>query len=73
MRLGGIAYAVSGAGTLAVGLNKAQTKYNALAHGIRTPDFVVVSDVAEMRRDHIPEYPVILKLTQGGSSMGLDE
>ena len=53
MRLGGIAYAGSGAETLAVGLNKAQTKYNVLAHGIRTPDFVVVSDVAEMRRDQI--------------------
>ena len=73
LEAGGIAYVGSDAETLAIGLNKAQTKYNALAHGIRTPDFAVVSDVAEMRQDQIPEYPVILKLTHGGSSMGLDE
>lgn len=73
LEAGGIAYVGSDAETLAIGLNKAQTKYNALAHGIRTPEFAVVSDVAEMRQDQIPEYPVILKLTHGGSSMGLDE
>ncbi|MCE2498942.1 MAG: hypothetical protein J4F28_08185 [Nitrosopumilaceae archaeon] len=73
LEAGGIAYVGSDAETLAIGLNKAQTKYNALAHGIRTPEFVVVSDVAEMRQDQIPEYPVILKLTHGGSSMGVDE
>ena len=73
LEAGGIAYVGSDAETLTIGLNKAQTKYHALAHGIRTPEFVVVSDAAEMRRDEIPEYPVLLKLTHGGSSMGLEE
>ena len=73
LEAGGIAYVGSDAETLAIALNKAQTKYNAVAHHIRTPEFAVVSDALEMRRDEIPEYPVILKLTHGGSSMGLDE
>ena len=62
MRFGGIAYAGSGAETLTVCLNKAQTRYNALAHGIRMPDFVVVSDVAEMRRNQITENPVFFSM-----------
>lgn len=44
--LDGIAYVESDAETLVVGINKAQTEYDALAHGIRMPDFVAVSDVA---------------------------
>ena len=73
LEAGGIAYVGSDAETLAIALNKAQTKYNAVAHHIRTPEFAVISDIAEIRSDEIPEYPVILKLTHGGSSMGLDE
>ena len=73
LEAGGIACVGSDAETLAIALNKAQTKYNAVAHRIRTPEFAVISDVTEIRRDEIPEYPVILKLTHGGSSMGLDE
>ena len=73
LEAGGIAYVGSDAETLAIALNKVQTKYAAAAHRIRTPEFTVVSDVEEMRRDEIPEYPVIPKLTHGGSSMGIDE
>ena len=73
LEAGGIACVGSDAETLAIALNKAQTKYNAVAHRIRTPEFTVVSDAKEMRRDEIPEYPVIPKLTHGGSSMGIDE
>ena len=73
LEAGGITCVGSDAETLAIALNKAQTKYNAVAHHIRTPEFAVVSDIKEMRRDEIPEYPVIPKLTHGGSSMGIDE
>lgn len=73
LEAGGVAYVGSDAETLAIALNKAQTKYHADAHHIRTPEYVVVSDVKEMKQDEIPEYPVIPKLTHGGSSMGIDE
>ena len=73
LEAGGIAYVGSDAETLAIALNKVQTKYAAMVHHVRTPEFVVVSDAEEMRRDEIPEYPVIPKLTHGGSSMGIDE
>ena len=63
----------SDAETLAIALNKVQTKYAAAAHRIRTPEFTVVSDVEEMKGDEIPEYPVIPKLTHGRSNMGIDE
>ena len=73
LEAGGIPYVGSDAETLTIALNKVQTKYNAIAHHIRTPEFTIVSDIREIRRDEIPEYPVILKLTHGGSSMGLNE
>ena len=73
LEAGGMAYVGSDAETLAIALNKAQTKYNAVAHRIRTPEFALVTDEAGIRRDEMPEYPVILKLTHGGSSMGMDE
>ena len=73
LEAGGIPCVGSDAETLAIALNKVQAKYNVVAQGIRTPEFTVVSDVSEMRRDEIPEYPVIPKLTHGGSSMGIDE
>ena len=73
LEAGDVAYVGSDAETLAIALNKAQTKYHADAHHIRTPEYAVVSDVAEMRQDEIPEYPVMPKLTHGGSSMGIDE
>ena len=57
--------------TLAVAASNAQAKYNAVAHGIRTPEFVLVSDADEMRQDEVPEYPVILKLARG--SAGINE
>ena len=73
LEAGGIPYVGSDAETLTIALNKVQTKYNAVARHIRTPEFVVISDMHEMRHNEIPEYPVIPKLTHGGSSMGLDE
>ena len=48
-----------------------QAKYNAVSHGIRTPEFMLVSDTDEMRQDEVPEYPVILKLARG--SIGVNE
>ena len=73
LEAGDIAYVGSDAETLAIALNKVQTKYNAMAHNIRTPEFALVSDVMELKHDQIPEYPVIAKLVHGGSSMRLDE
>ena len=57
--------------TLAVAASNSQAKYNAAAHNIRTPEFVLVSDADAMRQDEIPEYPVILKLARG--SAGINE
>ena len=67
----GMHYVGSSMETLAAAASHAQAKYNAVAHNIRTPEFVLVTDLDEMRQDEIPEYPVILKLARG--SAGINE
>lgn len=68
----GLAYTGSTPLTLALCLNKARTKEILLHYGIPTPRFVVLNDpLAELS---VPlRYPLIVKLLQEGSSMGLSE
>ena len=70
---GGMTYVGSNSETFAIALNRTHAKYNAIAHHIRTPEFAIISDVADIRQDEIPEYPVILKPTHGRSSMDINE
>ena len=69
----GIACVGSDAETLAITRNKILARHNMMAHNIRMPEFIVVSDVKDMWRDEIPEYPVIPKLAHCRSGMDMNE
>ena len=70
---GGIDCVGPDAETLAITRNKMLVRHNMMARNVRMPESVVVSDVKDMRRDEIPEYPVIPKLAHGRSSIDMNE
>lgn len=51
--------------TLAISSNRALARHIMSANNIRMPESAVLSDAEEIRRDLVPEYPVILKLSHG--------
>ncbi len=67
-----IHYTGSGPLTLALCLNKARTKEILLHYGIPTPRFQVLKSAAQPVNPHL-RYPLIVKLLQEGSSIGLSE
>ena len=68
----GIHYTGSGPLTLAICLNKARAKEVLLHYGIPTPRFQVVESPAASLNPDL-SFPLIVKLLQEGSSMGLSE
>ncbi|MBI2129880.1 D-alanine--D-alanine ligase [Candidatus Woesearchaeota archaeon] len=66
----GIPYTGSAPSTLAICLNKARTKEILLHHNIATPKFQIFNGENEKLNENIA-YPVILKLKDEGSKMGL--
>ncbi len=65
-------YTGSGPLTLALCLNKARTKEILLHYGIHTPRFQVMEQVDAPLKPEL-RFPLIVKLLQEGSSMGLSE
>lgn len=71
----GLPYLGSSCGTILNGLNKAKAKELAMASGVPTPDFFLVS---EFSRDWIKQaeeigYPVIIKPNFGGGHIGIED
>ncbi|MBN2190706.1 MAG: ATP-grasp domain-containing protein [Candidatus Aureabacteria bacterium] len=57
--------------TLALTLDKSMTKHVVKSCGVNTPDFLVVSDTAELKGDNLPGFPLIVKPAWEGSSKGI--
>ena len=70
LELAGIPYVGSDSYALALALNKWHTKVLAASNGIRTPDFCLVREDADLKRWK-RGYPAIAKLCYEGSSKGL--
>ncbi len=67
----GIPYTGSDAVTLGVSLDKALTKRLAASLGVRTPNFRLITDLAELDSCSDLEFPLFLKPVAEGSSMGI--
>lgn len=68
----GIPYTGSGPLTMAITLDKPMTKQIFIAEHIPTPRYLVVSDPKDVQEVGILRFPVIVKPSHEGSSMGLD-
>jgi D-alanine-D-alanine ligase len=68
----GIPYTGSGVLTLSTCLNKARTNEVLSCHGLSVPPYQVFRTPSDDIREHL-EYPLIVKLLNEGSSMGLTE
>lgn len=67
----GVPYTHSEPLTLAISLDKAMTKRFAAYHGVKTPEFALVSRIEELSEMPLPPFPVIVKPAAEGSSMGI--
>jgi len=68
----GIPYTGSGPLTMAVTLDKPITKRIFISEGIPTPKYVVISNPKEIQNVKGLDFPIIVKPSHEGSSMGLD-
>ncbi len=61
--------------SLTIGVDKAITKRLWIEAGLPTPEFCVVSDIAELECDQLdlPDYPLFVKPVHEGSSKGISE
>ncbi|MDD5643884.1 MAG: ATP-grasp domain-containing protein [bacterium] len=57
--------------TLALTLDKSMTKHVVKSYGVNTPEFLVISDVSELKSENLPEFPLIVKPAWEGSSKGI--
>ncbi|MGD0143465.1 MAG: D-alanine--D-alanine ligase, partial [Rhizomicrobium sp.] len=65
-----IPYVFSDPLTLALALDKAMAKHIVRAHGVPTPDFAVIEEIADARRIALP-FPLFLKPVAEGSGKGI--
>jgi len=65
-----IPYTLSDGLVFALTLHKGMTKHVVRSHGIRTPDFAVVSSESDVATVRLP-YPLFVKPVAGGSSVGV--
>ena len=67
----GMPYTGSGLQASALTMNKEFTKYVWKASGLPVANSVVISEVSEIEKTEIPDFPVVVKPNCGGSSLGV--